>query len=52
MKIKLNLKLKSSDEMPNKTTLEAYKEVEDMEMNPNNYKTYKSIDSLMKDLLD
>ncbi len=52
MKNKLNSKLKSSNEIPNKTTLEAYKEVEDMEMNPNKYKTFNSLESLMDDLLD
>lgn len=38
-------------EIPNKTTLDAYKEVEDMEKNPNNYKTFENVDSLMEDLL-
>lgn len=38
-------------EIPNKTTLDAYKEVDDMEKNPNNYATFKSVDSLMDDLL-
>ncbi len=51
MKNKLNSKLNNC-EIPNKTTLEAYKEVEDMEMNPNNYKTFNSVESLMDDLLN
>ncbi len=38
-------------ETPNKATLDAYKEVEDMEKNPNNYKTFNTVDSLMEDLL-
>lgn len=38
-------------ETPNKITLDAYKEVENMETNPNNCKTFKSVDSLMEDLL-
>lgn len=38
--------------VPNKTTLEAYKEVEKMEANPDGCNTFKSIDSLMKDLLE
>ncbi len=46
-KIPFEIKL----ETPNKVTLEAYKEVEDMEKNPNNYKTFNTVDSLMEDLL-
>ncbi len=38
-------------ETPNKATLDAYKEVEDMEKNPNKYKTFNTVDSLMEDLL-
>lgn len=38
-------------EIPNKITLDAYKEVEDMEMNSANFDTFKSVDSLMEDLL-
>ncbi len=37
-------------EIPNKTTLNAYKEVEDMENNSDNCATFKSVDSLMEDL--
>ncbi len=52
LNIKVNSALKNRDEIPNKTTLDAYKEVENMEINLNNYKTYNSVDLLMKDLLD
>ena len=38
-------------EIPNKVTLDAYKEVEDMEKNPNKYPSFNSVDSLMDDLL-
>ena len=38
-------------ETPNKITLDAYKEVEDMERDSANYETFKSVDSLMEDLL-
>ena len=38
-------------EAPNKVTLDAYKEVEDMEKNPNKYPSFNSVDSLMDDLL-
>lgn len=36
---------------PNEKTLKALKEVEEMENNPEKYKGYDSIDSLMEDLL-
>lgn len=39
-------------EIPNKTTLAAYREVEDMEKSPEKYKTFKDIPSLMEDLLN
>lgn len=38
-------------EIPNKVTIDAYNEVLDMETNPNKYDTFKSVDSLMEDLL-
>lgn len=38
-------------EVPNKKTLDAYKEVEKMELNPDDYKTFDSVSSLMEDLL-
>ena len=38
-------------EIPNQKTLNAYEEVENMEVNPNNCKTFTSVDSLMEDLL-
>lgn len=38
-------------EIPNKATLEAYKEAEDMEAHPEKYETFKSVDALMEDLL-
>ena len=36
---------------PNKETLAAIQEVEEMEKNPENYKGYDSVDDLMEDLL-
>ena len=36
---------------PNGKTLKALKEVEEMEKNPEKYKGYDSVDSLMEDLL-
>ena len=38
-------------EIPNKITRDAYKEVEDMETNSDKFDTFKSVDSLMEDLL-
>lgn len=38
-------------DIPNKETLKALNEVEKMEKNPNKYKGYDTIDSLMEDLL-
>ena len=38
-------------DIPNATTLAAIKEVEEMEKHPELSKTYKSVDSLMEDLL-
>lgn len=38
-------------DIPNKTTLKAYKEVEKMEKNIKDAKTFKNVDSLMDDLL-
>ena len=38
-------------DVPNEKTLKALKEVEEMENNPEKYKGYDSIDSLMEDLL-
>ena len=36
---------------PNQVTMDAYKEVEEMEKNPQNVKTYKNSKELMEDLL-
>lgn len=36
---------------PNSDTLEAIREVELMKQNPNDYKSYSDIDSMMEDLL-
>ncbi|MFV0519243.1 MAG: type II toxin-antitoxin system RelB/DinJ family antitoxin [Lachnospirales bacterium] len=36
---------------PNNETIEAIKEVEVMKQNPNNYKSYDSVDDMMEDLL-
>ena len=38
-------------DIPNKTTLKAMAEVEEMENHPEKYKTYESVDDLMEDLL-
>lgn len=38
-------------EVPNKKTLKALKEVEDMEKHPDKSRSYKNVDELMKDLL-
>ena len=45
--IPFELKVKT----PNKETLEAFKELDDMEEHPDNYKKYDNIDTLMEDLL-
>lgn len=37
--------------IPNETTINAIKEVEEMEKNPQNCKTFKNVDELMEDLL-
>ena len=37
---------------PNKTTIDAIKESEYMELHPNESKTFKNVDELMKDLKD
>ena len=37
-------------DIPNDDTLDAIDEVRKMEQNPNNYKSYNSVDELMKDL--
>ena len=39
-------------EIPNKETLTALQEAEDMESHPELYKTFYSVDDLMRDLLD
>lgn len=36
---------------PNKETLEALKEVEDIKKNPEKYKSYTNVDEMMEDLL-
>lgn len=46
-----NIPFEINSEIPNKKTLKAYKEVEDMKKNPKKYTTFKTVDSLMKDLL-
>lgn len=38
-------------EQPNKETLEAFKEVEEMKKHPEQYKGYSDIDEMMRDLL-
>ena len=38
-------------DMPNKETLSAINEVEEMEKNPDKYKGYTNVDDLMEDLL-
>ncbi len=38
------------DEVPNEETLEAMREVEEMEKHPENYKGYTSIEEMKKDL--
>ena len=39
-------------EIPNKETLTALEEAEDMESHPELYKTFANVDDLMRDLLD
>ena len=39
------------DLTPNKETLRAFAECEEMEKHPEKYKTYDTVDELMKDLL-
>lgn len=41
---------KQNEDIPNETTLAAFKEVEEMEKNPNGVKRYKSADELIEDL--
>ena len=41
----------SLNKEPNKTTLEALKEIEEMEKNPSAYKSYKDVDEMMEELL-
>ena len=41
----------SLNKEPNKTTLEALKEIEEMEKNPSAYKSYKDVDEMMEKLL-
>ena len=41
----------SLNKEPNKTTLEALKEIEEMEKNPSAYKSYKNVDEMMEELL-
>lgn len=38
-------------EEPNRTTIKALAELEQMEKNPNSYKSFENIDDLMEDLL-
>ena len=38
-------------DVPNKVTMNAIKELDDMKKNPNNYKTYHSSSELMEELL-
>lgn len=38
-------------EQPNKETLEAFAEVEEMKKNPDKYKGYTDVDDMMRDLL-
>lgn len=39
-------------DIPNKTTLAAYKETEEMEKHPETAKTFKDVESLMEDLFE
>ena len=38
-------------EVPNSETLEALREVEDMKLHPENYKSYDDVDVMFKELL-
>ena len=38
-------------DIPNKTTLKAINEIDEIEKNPENYKTFNNVDDLMEDLL-
>ena len=38
-------------DIPNETTLKAINEIDEMENNPEKYKTFNSVDELMEDLL-
>lgn len=40
------------DDIPNKTTLKAINEVDEMEKNPENYKTFNNVDDLMDNLIE
>lgn len=40
-----------SREIPNKKTIDAYKEVEDMELHPKKYMTYTSVDTVIDDIV-
>lgn len=42
---------KKSEEVPNSETLEAIREVEDMKLHPENYKSYDDVDVMFKELL-
>ena len=42
---------KKSAEVPNSETLEAIREVEDMKLHPENYKSYDDVDVMFKELL-
>lgn len=42
---------KKSAEIPNSETLEAMREVEDMKLHPENYKSYDDVDVMFKELL-
>ena len=42
---------KKSAEVPNSETLEAMREVEDMKLHPENYKSYDDVDVMFKELL-
>ena len=40
------------EDKPNKETLDAFAELEEMKKHPENYKTYETVEALMKDLLE
>ena len=42
---------RANDEMPNKQTLKAIREVQEMEKNPEKYKTYATVKELFEDCL-